>query len=230
MGGRGRAAGSAREPMQRAALPVSRVDGRARSTCSRGRRCSSSPPGSATPGLLAADDRQPGGGVIITDGAEAMVKRRRRTREALGAATSEVRQMEAEWMDVPTALDRRDRCAAGATCCSPIPRPRSARPAACCGRAGGIALAAWDRRREPVDRRAAARARSRATWRARAAPGRRACSRSRRRRRRGAARRRRASPTSASSRVDFTFRRGASTPVGAPAARSHLARRPRSTR
>lgn len=52
-------------------------------------------------GLLAAEVVQPGGRVMITDGADAMVEA---AREHAGSAPGvEVRQMEAEWLDVPTA-------------------------------------------------------------------------------------------------------------------------------
>ncbi|MDQ3740820.1 MAG: methyltransferase domain-containing protein, partial [Actinomycetota bacterium] len=54
-------------------------------------------------GLLAAELVQPGGSVLITDGAEAMVEAARRRAEALGATNVEVRQMEAEWIDLPAA-------------------------------------------------------------------------------------------------------------------------------
>jgi SAM-dependent methyltransferase len=54
-------------------------------------------------GLLAAELVQPGGSVIITDHAEAMVEAARRRAEEVGAPNVEVRQMEAEWIDLPTA-------------------------------------------------------------------------------------------------------------------------------
>ena len=54
-------------------------------------------------GALAAELVRPGGRVIITDGAEAMVAAAQRRIEALGADNAEVRQMEAEWLDLPTA-------------------------------------------------------------------------------------------------------------------------------
>ena len=54
-------------------------------------------------GLLAAELVAPGGSVLITDGADAMVEAARRRAEALGARNVEVRQMEAEWIDLPTA-------------------------------------------------------------------------------------------------------------------------------
>src|SRR4051794_375495 len=54
-------------------------------------------------GLLAAELVQPGGTVILTDGAEAMVEAARRHAEARGTRNVEVRQLEAEWLDLPTA-------------------------------------------------------------------------------------------------------------------------------
>jgi ubiquinone/menaquinone biosynthesis C-methylase UbiE len=54
-------------------------------------------------GVLAAELVQPGGTVIITDGAEAMVEAARRNAEERGATNVEVRQMEAEWIDLPAA-------------------------------------------------------------------------------------------------------------------------------
>ena len=44
---------------------------------------------------------------MITDGADAMVEAAKAHVEASGADNVEVRQMEAEWLDVPTALVRR---------------------------------------------------------------------------------------------------------------------------
>ena len=54
-------------------------------------------------GLLAAELVRPGGNVILTDGAEAMVEAARRRAQEAGAENVEVRQMEAEWIDLPTA-------------------------------------------------------------------------------------------------------------------------------
>ncbi|HEX2085128.1 MAG TPA: methyltransferase domain-containing protein, partial [Solirubrobacteraceae bacterium] len=54
-------------------------------------------------GLLAAELVQPGGSVLITDGAQAMVEAARRRAEEVGARDVEVRQMEAEWIDLPAA-------------------------------------------------------------------------------------------------------------------------------
>jgi SAM-dependent methyltransferase len=54
-------------------------------------------------GLLAAELVKPGGRVVITDGADAMVEAAKAHAEASGADNVEVRQMEAEWLDVQTA-------------------------------------------------------------------------------------------------------------------------------
>jgi SAM-dependent methyltransferase len=54
-------------------------------------------------GLLAAELVQPGGSVVITDGAEAMVEAAKRRAEELGAKNVEIRQMEAEWIDLEAA-------------------------------------------------------------------------------------------------------------------------------
>jgi SAM-dependent methyltransferase len=54
-------------------------------------------------GLLAAELVEPGGKVIITDGAEAMVEAARARAAELGARNVELRSMEAEWIDLPTA-------------------------------------------------------------------------------------------------------------------------------
>ncbi len=54
-------------------------------------------------GLLAAELVQPGGTVVITDAAGAMVEAAKRRAEELGAKNVEVRQMEAEWIDLGAA-------------------------------------------------------------------------------------------------------------------------------
>ncbi|HEX8206054.1 MAG TPA: methyltransferase domain-containing protein [Solirubrobacteraceae bacterium] len=54
-------------------------------------------------GLLAAELVQPGGKVILTDGAQAMVEAAERHAKERGIANVECRQMEAEWIDLPTA-------------------------------------------------------------------------------------------------------------------------------
>jgi len=59
--------------------------------------------GAGDTGLLAAELVQPGGSVLITDGAEGMVEVARRRAREVGARGVEVRALEAEWMDLPTA-------------------------------------------------------------------------------------------------------------------------------
>lgn len=54
-------------------------------------------------GLLAAELVQPGGSVLITDGAEAMVEAAREHAADLGAQNVDLRTMQAEWIDLPTA-------------------------------------------------------------------------------------------------------------------------------
>jgi SAM-dependent methyltransferase len=59
--------------------------------------------GLADTGLLAAEVVAPGGEVIITDGAEAMVQAARAHAGEVGATNVEVREMQAEWIDLPAA-------------------------------------------------------------------------------------------------------------------------------
>jgi SAM-dependent methyltransferase len=54
-------------------------------------------------GFLAAELLHPGGKLISTDGAQAMVDGARRRAEKRGIANAEFRQMEIEWLDLPTA-------------------------------------------------------------------------------------------------------------------------------
>ena len=54
-------------------------------------------------GLLAAELVQPGGSVIISDGADGMVEAAREHAADLGATNVEVRQMQAEWIDLSAA-------------------------------------------------------------------------------------------------------------------------------
>jgi ubiquinone/menaquinone biosynthesis C-methylase UbiE len=54
-------------------------------------------------GLLAAQLVAPGGSVIITDGSEQMVAVAREHAEEVGATNVELRTMQAEWIDLPTA-------------------------------------------------------------------------------------------------------------------------------
>jgi SAM-dependent methyltransferase len=54
-------------------------------------------------GFLAAELVQPGGTLISSDGAEAMLDVARRRAEALGLENVEFKQLELEWIDLPTA-------------------------------------------------------------------------------------------------------------------------------
>jgi SAM-dependent methyltransferase len=54
-------------------------------------------------GLLAAERVQPGGSVILSDGAEGMVEAAREHVAEVGAESVEVRQMQAEWIDLSAA-------------------------------------------------------------------------------------------------------------------------------
>ena len=54
-------------------------------------------------GLMAAERVRPGGSVIITDGANGMVQAAGEHVAEVGADNVEVRQMQAEWIDLPTA-------------------------------------------------------------------------------------------------------------------------------
>ena len=59
--------------------------------------------GPADTGLLAAELVAPGGKAIITDNAEAMIEAATARAEEVGATNVEIRPMEAEWIDLPTA-------------------------------------------------------------------------------------------------------------------------------
>ena len=54
-------------------------------------------------GLLAAQLVAPGGSVLITDGSDNMVAAAREHAEEVGATNVELRTMQAEWIDLPTA-------------------------------------------------------------------------------------------------------------------------------
>ena len=54
-------------------------------------------------GLIAAQLVAPGGSVLITDGSENMVAAAREHAEEVGATNVELRTMQAEWIDLPTA-------------------------------------------------------------------------------------------------------------------------------
>jgi SAM-dependent methyltransferase len=59
--------------------------------------------GPADTGLMAAELVAPGGKAIITDNADAMIEAARARAKEVGATNVEVRPMEAEWIDLPTA-------------------------------------------------------------------------------------------------------------------------------
>src|SRR3954451_20174506 len=54
-------------------------------------------------GLMAAELVAPGGRAIITDNADAMIEAAKARAKEVGAANVEIRPMEAEWIDLPTA-------------------------------------------------------------------------------------------------------------------------------
>jgi SAM-dependent methyltransferase len=91
-----------REGFQRAALPVSQWMVEAIHP-QPGHRVLELAAGLGDTGLLAAELVQPGGSVIISDGAEGMVEAAREHAAELGASNVEVRQMQAEWIDLPAA-------------------------------------------------------------------------------------------------------------------------------
>ena len=59
--------------------------------------------GPADTGLMAAELVAPGGKAIITDNADAMIEVAKARAEEVGATNVEIRPMEAEWIDLPTA-------------------------------------------------------------------------------------------------------------------------------
>jgi SAM-dependent methyltransferase len=91
-----------REPLQRDTMEVSRwlIDAAA---LQPGHTVLELAAGVGDTGLMAAELIQPGGKAIITDGAEAMVEVARARAKEVGARNVEVRPMEAEWIDLPTA-------------------------------------------------------------------------------------------------------------------------------
>jgi SAM-dependent methyltransferase len=54
-------------------------------------------------GLMAAELVKPGGKAVITDNADAMIEAARARAKEVGATNVEIRPMEAEWIDLPTA-------------------------------------------------------------------------------------------------------------------------------
>jgi SAM-dependent methyltransferase len=91
-----------REVFQRAMLPVSHWMVEAIHP-QPGHRVLELAAGLGDTGLLAAELVQPGGSVIISDGAEGMVEAAREHAADLGAKNVEVRQMQAEWIDLSAA-------------------------------------------------------------------------------------------------------------------------------
>jgi SAM-dependent methyltransferase len=91
-----------REAFQRAALPVSERMVEAIHP-QPGHRVLELAAGLGDTGLLAAERVRPGGTVVITDGANAMVEAAAEHAAEVGADNVEVRQMQAEWIDLPTA-------------------------------------------------------------------------------------------------------------------------------
>ena len=91
-----------REQIQASALPVSEALIE-QASLQPGHKVLEVAAGLGDTGLLAADLVKPGGSVVITDGADAMVESAKAHAKELGADNVEVRQMEAEWLDVTTA-------------------------------------------------------------------------------------------------------------------------------
>jgi SAM-dependent methyltransferase len=91
-----------RESFQRDAIPVSQwlLDA---ARLQPGHTVLELAAGPADTGLLAAELVAPGGRAIITDNAEAMLEAAKARAEEVGATNVEIRPMEAEWIDLPTA-------------------------------------------------------------------------------------------------------------------------------
>ena len=91
-----------RESFQRDAIPVSQwlLDA---ARLQPGHTVLELAAGPADTGLLAAELVAPGGKAIITDNAEAMLEAAKARAEEVGATNVEIRPMEAEWIDLPTA-------------------------------------------------------------------------------------------------------------------------------
>ena len=94
--------GEHREEMQRDAMEVSRwmLDA---ARLQPGHTVLELAAGVADTGLMAAELVAPDGTAIITDNAEAMLDVARARAEEVGATNVEIRAMEAEWIDLPTA-------------------------------------------------------------------------------------------------------------------------------
>ena len=94
-------------------------------------------------GLLAAQLVAPGGSVLITDGSDKMVAVAREHAEEVGATNVELRTMQAEWIDLPTASVDAVICRFGyMLLLDPEAALRETRRVLKSG--GRVALAVWD--------------------------------------------------------------------------------------